>query len=501
MPEGNNDGGESAGERLQPMTPPTEQTEAVQTDQPVIDEPMGPVQAAERIHALDALRGFAIFGIFMVNIAFFAMPLNSAIGQQVAEYSTGDRIGWMIVKIFFEYKFVSTFSLLFGVGLIIQMQRAAQRGRPFAGLYLRRLFVLMFLGLCHGLLLWYGDILFIYSFVGILLLLLRGISARLMLGLAAAAMALAILLLAANMAMAVWIANAADDTPQQAENQTAAVDASDPSAGEITGNDQSDSTEPATDLTGDDQPQTPFGRFWSKLETGMQQGPAGWEEAEMIAYKEGPMTATLVMRAFEFLGMFVFAAILGGFGARVIAMFLVGAALMKLGFFKPENRRWHLRFCLWGLAIGIPGELSVVGIYHATGYGINWGMAIAEALHQITSLFLCLGYVGAITLIVNAGLLKWLTYAMSCVGRTALSNYLLQTIVATYIMYWWGLGLFNEFTRPQQLLLVVSVYAAQLVLSVLWLRVFRIGPFEWLWRSLTYWKTQPIIRDVDKSVH
>ncbi len=487
--------GADAGEQLQPMmTPPTEQTEAVQTDPPAIDQPMEPVQAAERIHAIDVLRGFAIFGIFMVNIAFFAMPLNAAMPMGLAEKATDERIVWAIVKIFFEYKFVSTFSMLFGIGLIIQMQRAAQRGRPFAGMYLRRLFVLMFLGLCHGLLLWYGDILFIYSFVGILLFLLRGLGPRLMLGLAAGAMGLAILLIAANMSLAVWMTKAADETPPQGENQTAIVDALDPSAAETADNGQDDSTEPASEADVDDEPERSFARFWSKLETGMQQGPAGWEEAETIAYKEGPMTATLVMRSFEFLGMLIFAGILGGFAPRVVAMFLIGAAMMKLGFFKPQNRRWHVRFCVWGLALGLPGEFAVIGIYHATGYGINWGMATAEVWHQIASLALCLGYVGAITLVVNAGLLKWLTYAMSCVGRTALSNYLLQTIVATYIMYWWGFGLFNEFTRPQQLLLVVGVYASQLVLSVLYLRVFRIGPFEWLWRSLTYWKAQPIIR-------
>ena len=165
-----------------------------------------------------------------------------------------------------------------------------------------------------------------------------------------------------------------------------------------------------------------------------------------------------------------------------------------MNFFDLKHRRWHVRLCVFGLALGVPGELSVIAIHYSIDHQINYSWAAAESLHQITSFVLCLGYVGALTLIVQAGLLRRLTYAFSCVGRTALSNYLLQTIVATYLMYWWGLGWFNEVSRPQQLALVVGIYAVQMVLSVLWLRVFTIGPFEWLWRSLTYLKPQPVLR-------
>ncbi len=205
------------------------------------------------------------------------------------------------------------------------------------------------------------------------------------------------------------------------------------------------------------------------------------------------MSVTLLMRAITF-GMMLVLVFFIGFGFRVVGMFLLGMALMKLNFFSAERRRWHWAFCISGLLIGVPGELWLVWSYYHSGYELGWTQAGAEVIHNISSLALCLGYVGAITLIVRAGLLRWLTYAFSCVGRTALSNYLLQTIIATYLMYWWGLGWFNEVSRPQQLALVVGIYAAQMVLSVLWLRVFTIGPFEWLWRSLTYLKAQPVLR-------
>ena len=172
-------------------TPPSEEQPLDET--PLIGPPMEPVREPERIHALDVLRGFAIFGIFMVNIAFFSMPLMEAIGQGVGEETAADRVAHSIVKAFFEFKFVSTFSLLFGMGLVIQMSRAAKCNRPFVGLYLRRTFLLMAMGAMHGLLLWYGDILFIYSFVAILVLLIRKSRPKVMLWLAAGALVLSVL--------------------------------------------------------------------------------------------------------------------------------------------------------------------------------------------------------------------------------------------------------------------------------------------------------------------
>ena len=95
---------------------------------------------------------------------------------------------------------------------------------------------------------------------------------------------------------------------------------------------------------------------------------------------------------------------------------------------------------------------------------------------------------------VHSGALRAAVDVIAAVGRLALSNYLLQTVVSTGLMYWWGLGWFGEVSRPQLIGLVLAIYAAQVMVSTLWLRVFRIGPAEWLWRSLTYRKPQPLMR-------
>ncbi|MCH8825076.1 MAG: DUF418 domain-containing protein [Planctomycetes bacterium] len=492
--------------------PPTEPT----ADLPsmVVGESLKPVAATERIYTLDVLRGFAIFGIFMVNIAFFAMPLANAIGQRAGEESTIDLAVHSVVKAFFEFKFVSTFSLLFGMGLVIQMNRAAKRNRPFVGLYLRRTFLLMAMGAIHGLLLWYGDILFIYSFVALLVviivLLMREIRPKVMLWFATGALVLSVLEgstvnflsvfftgMSAPSAQSVESTVDGDSLNEESDNtittDTDSLDFTDDSQVSVPESTEDLNAESAVEH--DTEPIDEMDRFYDVLLPGLKgNDPNDWDRAEVIAYKEGPMLATLIMRAITFGGMLVFAGLLGGFGLRVLAMFLFGVALMKLNFFDQKHKRWHVRLCVFGTIIGVLGELSVIAILYLTEHKINYGWAAAESLHQITSFFLCFGYIGAITLLVQAGLLRWLTYAMSCVGRTALSNYLLQTIVATYIMYWWGLGMFNDVSRPQQMAIVVGVYCCQLVLSVLYLQVFSIGPFEWLWRSLTYLKFQPILR-------
>lgn len=467
--------------------PPTEPT--ADLPQMVVGEPMNPVAATERIHTLDVLRGFAIFGIFMVNIAFFSMPLMSIANPSLmADASSNDQLAHAIVRAFFEYKFVSLFSLLFGMGLAIQMIRAEKRGRPFVPLYLRRIFVLMLLGLAHALLLWYGDILFIYSIVALIALLMRKLTPRTLLIIFGGVILLSVTVGAGFLALGVYFGPQAQDNVQSQE--TTQVESS-PSILSGKTNDLAAEVDQTTvDAVSDDR----WERFTSTLkEATWQPGDAATSELSIIAYKEGPMLATLIMRAIVFGMMLIFIA-LTGFGFRVIGMFILGIALMKMQFFDRKRKKWHVMMCVGGLLLGIPGELWLVWSYHTDNYQVGWVQVGVETIHNLSSLALCLGYVGTITLIVQAGLLRWLTYAFSCVGRTALSNYLLQTIVATYIMYWWGLGMFNDVSRPQQLAIVVSVYSCQLVLSVLYLQVFSIGPFEWLWRSLTYLKLQPILR-------
>jgi uncharacterized protein len=108
------------------------------------------------------------------------------------------------------------------------------------------------------------------------------------------------------------------------------------------------------------------------------------------------------------------------------------------------------------------------------------------------SLFVALGYIGAIMIIYKLNWMKGVTSKMALIGRTALSNYLLQTLICTFIFYGHGLGFFGKVERGGQIIIILAVWILQLIMTTIWMRYFRFGPIEWIWRSLSYWKVQPM---------
>lgn len=467
-----------------PDAPPTEPL--------VVPPPMdkGPVTEGERIRVLDVIRGLAIFGIFMVNMKFFAGPLMDALVPMIGpEATVTDRLCWLFIKVFFELKFISIFSLLFGMGMVLQMRRGQATGRPFSQMYLRRTLVLMLIGLAHALLLWYGDILLLYSVIAFGVFWLRNLSPKVQLWLAAAGIAISIGVIGCF--GAAGLVNALVNPPEAVEARDGAQPARPADVPEAS--DEADDDPAATEVAGETDP---WSRFVATLRRVRDDpGPESWRQVEMIAYREGPMAATLLTRAATF-GILLIMMTFGGFLFRIVGMFLLGMALMKLDFFSPQRRRWHWALCLFGLGAGLAGELGAAGLLLTldTGEGFTWPIAFTDLIHQLASVALCLGYVGAVTLVVSSGIVRPVMGALAAVGRLALTNYLLQSVVATGLMYWWGLGLFGEVTRVNQILLVVLIYVAQVAGSVLWLRWFTMGPCEWAWRTLTYLKLQPLVR-------
>ena len=242
----------------------------------------------------------------------------------------------------------------------------------------------------------------------------------------------------------------------------------------------------------DDEDASPYRGFEALSQAKFDPSTEHWRTGERLAYQEGPFSDSFAFRSLSFTY-----ALIGGFfgyGWHVLAMFLLGAAFIKWDFFTAERRLWHLRLFLIGVGVGLTAEFVSTGLFVVYDFEFGWWMMAAAALHELGSFTLCLGYVGGLTLLANSGALRWLMHAMACVGRTALSNYIGQTVIATGFMYWWGLGWFGELSRPQMIGLVIAIYTGQLVVSPLWLKVFRIGPLEWLWRSLTYLRPQPLLR-------
>jgi uncharacterized protein len=133
-------------------------------------------------------------------------------------------------------------------------------------------------------------------------------------------------------------------------------------------------------------------------------------------------------------------------------------------------------------------------IHHAGGHGFGVHLIFITLLHEFGSVLTALGYVGTVCLLVYGGVLGFLGKGLASVGRMSLSNYLAQSVSTTFIMYWWGLAWFGDVSRPQQVGLVCAVFTGQMIISTMWLRFFTMGPMEWLWRSATYLRLQPIRR-------
>jgi uncharacterized protein len=455
------------------------------------------VAEPERLGAIDLARGLAILGIFLVNMQFFAQPFGEMMSTPGPPEgsSTLDRIAYYFVMIFCAGKFYPLFSMLFGIGFMIQLDRATRAGRRFVPAYMRRLAVLCILGLAHGLLLWYGDVLFIYSIAGLILfgtvMLFRNITARGLLW-----TGIVLILVSAFMGLAVSAllggSPPSDDTAVVAEGASGA-------SGATTGPATLPATAPATLPT---QPAKAARegsitqQFFAELRNNtMRKGPADpiWIDYETRAYREGTYLDMFVFRGIAWLFMIVIGTLMAGFGAHVLGMFFIGAALFRGGLLYPGARLWHRRWALLGLVIGLP--MVLVGVLlPEMADDDHSAYAIFGILNMFGGSLMSLGYLGAAALVVASGALPTIVGAMSRVGRMALTNYLSETILATYLMYSWGLGWFGSVLPAQQVLIVVSIYAVLLITSTIWLRFFQFGPMEWLWRSLTYFRGQPLLR-------
>lgn len=428
----------------------------------------GPVTAAERIVTLDVLRGFALLGILLVNIAFFANPISDpfVFGSDANPF---DRAAGWLVGFLAQGKFYPLFSLLFGLGFAMQLRRAEERGGRFASIYLRRLLVLLAIGVAHGVLIWAGDILTTYALLGFVLLLVgRGRSVWLLV-LAGIAYAVQVLLL---LGMSWSMQTAAACAPPQTMTENSVAAAARPE--------------------------------WCE-QKGVQELVASFRatEAEMAAlaedawraYTGGGFAEITEVRVREF-GMML--SNMGFLGAQILAMFLFGAWLGRRGVLeRPDEHRAFFRNALVaGVLAGVPLSAWFASVNSEVDYTSMFDPAMAHAfmINVVAGPLLMLGYVGAIVLAMRTRVSRVLA-GLAPVGRMALTNYLLQSVACTLIFYSYGLGLMSRFPdMPVQLGIVVAVFAAQVLFSHWWMARFAFGPVEWLWRTLTYLEPPPLRR-------
>jgi uncharacterized protein len=426
-----------------------------------------PVAAGERFTSVDVLRGFALLGILAMNIVAFAWPWPAYDNPlRGGGFQGSDRAIWFFNHLVFEAKMMTIFSMLFGAGLVLMNDRAAARGTSFRRIYYRRILALLVIGAIHAYLIWAGDVLFIYAECGLLLYFFRNKTPKTLIIVGVTFMLLVVpLVLGFGAAV------------RGMKRVSARVDAQ-IAAGETPGR----FDKRIRDLWVD--------TLQKELKPNPEQKLKDWNE-ELEVYRGGYL-GIVKHHAIEQLIEHTIGFVLGGFlfvGARM----LLGMGLMKIGVFSAERSR---KFYLWmvglGYGIGLPlmiyDALELMRHEFKSDYMINGGIFY----NAFGSLIVALGHVGLIMLIVQSGALAWLTRRLAAVGRMALSNYLTHSIVCTTLFYGYGFGLFGTINRTGLAAIVLAIWIFQLWLSPIWLGRFRFGPAEWLWRSMTYGKFQPM---------
>ena len=405
-----------------------------------------PVAASERLESLDVLRGFALLGILAMNIRAMAAPFSAYMyPYALFDYEGTSRAAYILTSVVFDLKMMGLFSMLFGAGVLLYAAKPTESGQPPRGLWFRRMFWLLVIGLVHAYLIWDGDILVPYALSGMLLLWwVRRLPAR-------ALMTAAVVFLIIGMALSLghggaWAAMSEADRAKELE-------------------------------------------FWqpTREQAQAQLGELLKGYPEVVAHRA----------SFVFMGQTAYFALF--FFWRVGGMMLLGMALYKWGFLDARRPlREYAGIAALCLPVGL--GLAWLGVRQLEIARFAMPERTVEDIWNYNGAVLAsVGYAAALIVLIKLNLLAGLRRSLAAVGQMAFSNYLFHSVVTSILFLGWGLGLAGRFDYAEQLIIVVAIWAVQLVISPIWLRHYRFGPAEWLWRSLTYWKRQPMRRDTPLS--
>ncbi len=395
-----------------------------------------PVQPAERINEIDIIRGFALFGILMVNMSYFKAPLYFE--RSPSEFPAGiEQLSAWFIQLLFTGKFYAIFSFLFGLGFYIFMERAVEKGYKLVPLYKRRLFALLCFGLLHLVLFWSGDILFTYALGGFILLVFRKMSIdsiqKWIVGLFTASVLLNCILYFLK------------------------------GMGEF--------------LAGED--------YQARL--------AEMMDSAIVAYNRYGFFELIAFRAENEIPNALISAVIGVF--LVLPYFLCGLYAGKKEIFK--NLRGNIaqmkKICKWGFLFGslflLLFSLIEIGIWPTH---VMFRDSLLSAFNYVASIFLFPAYIASVLLALQANFWQRLLAPLASAGRMALTNYLSQTLICVLLFFGYGFGLYSKVSIAEGIIFTVIIYIFQIGFSNLWLRKFNYGPLEWLWRLLTY-KKQPFM--------
>ncbi len=429
-----------------------------------------PVSETERLKLIDALRGVALLGILLMNIPGFAMPnyFSESFKSDPANVNF-----WVsaLISVVFEGKMRALFGMIFGAGILLFVSKKEQAGRSVTALFYRRMFWLVVFGLIHAhLILWIGDILYLYGFCGMIVYLFRKVKP--------------IYLVLGVPLVAVFDFTAGTLYYQHIRAERIAYVEASAAAAE---------NKPLTDAQNDALKQ------WREIEkTLIPNREDAKENTRKMKSDYATVASYLRPLAWKFETIFLPIELWDS-----LALMLLGMALYQWGFLSGQwSNRDYAKVAAIGYGIGLP--LAAYSFYHSYLYTPNLEASLRRLelvpiewtglIYPFQRIFLVMAHVAALVMLYKSQYAQTLFRRLEAVGRMAFTNYIMHSVICTLFFFGYGFNYFAELEFYQLYFVVIAIWIVQLIVSPLWLRSFLFGPLEWVWRSLTYWKLQPFLR-------
>lgn len=427
---------------------------------------LNPLDQKQRIHSIDVLRGIAVFGILLMNIAGFGLPMPAYGDPSIAGGANGLNLyTWITTSLFFEGTMRAIFSMLFGAGFIILTSRHEDKGvgLEVADVHYRRVIWLVIFGLIHAyFLLWTGEILFSYGIMGLFLFPFRKLAPK-------------VLFIAGIVLISIgtfW--DLMEYRLLKTTYEDSIVIKKEKEAGNELSGEQKKTLEKWEGIVKEKKPSEKVIQERTKA---MHKGyfsivktlaPINYQLQQMFPYRYDVWD--------------------------VLSMMFIGMALFKWKFFNAsKSYRTYWFIALIGYVIGI--TINVLETKHiiANDFSI---MSFSESgrTYNVGRFFTAMGHIGLIMIFCKSGILRFLSTGLAAVGKTALTNYIMHTVVCNIVFLGFGFSLFGKLERYELYYVVFSIWLFQLIVSPLWLRKFNYGPLEWGWRYLIY-KQWPKLKD------
>jgi uncharacterized protein len=435
-------------------------------------ETTAPVKFSERVASVDVLRGFALLGILLMNITSFSLPmwdytvpLTTSLPVFSGPHAHANTVAWFLRWVFAEGKMRGMFSMLFGAGVVLLTERAARRGAGIraADIYTRRNMWLVVFGMAHAYFIWYGDILYWYGMTGLLFLFpFRQLKPKTLLWSAAIVFLLNGIVVGGGQTASAYFSKKQATAANLRLQQGKPISEGDIAA--LQSNQQLiDQWRPPQEKLDKDLDAMRKG-YWSSM-----------------AHEAHDVLQTQTLYYYLAFG-------------DVLAFMLLGMALYRNGFLTAAlSYRTYAIVAIIGL--GIAWSLTYYGCLQV--YRSHFDQIVAlrwlTLPYDIGRLGGAVGNAALLLILFKAGMFRWVMKRLANVGQMALSNYLLTSISLKFLFVWGPLKWYGRLEYYQLYEVLLGMWTVNILFSWIWLRYFQFGPMEWVWRSLTYWKRQPML--------